>query len=73
MTITGPEGAEIRYTTNGTVPTAESNLYSEAITLNDTATVKAIAIKNGISSDTATKVFTKNGSNIGSEGFETGN
>ena len=73
VTITGPEGAEIRYTTNGTAPTDESDLYSEAITLNDTATVKAIAIKNGISSETATKVFTKNGSNIGSGGFETGN
>ena len=73
VTISGPDGAEIRYTTDGTAPNAESSLYSEAITLTDTATVKAIAIKNGESSEAATKVFTKNGSNIGSGGFETGN
>ena len=73
VSISGPDGAEIRYTTDGTAPNAESSLYSEAITLTDTATVKAIAIKNGVSSESATKVFTKNGSNVGSGGFETGN
>jgi len=73
VTISGPDGAEIRYTTDGTAPNAQSSLYSEAITLTDTATVKAIAIKNGESSEAATKVFTKNGSNVGSGGFETGN
>lgn len=73
VTISGPDGAEIRYTTDGTAPNAESTLYSEAITLTDTTTVKAIAIKNGVSSEAATKVFTKNGSNVGSGGFETGN
>ena len=73
VTISGPDGAEIRYTTDGTAPNTESTLYSEAITLTDTTTVKAIAIKNGESSEAATKVFTKNGSNIGSGGFETGN
>ena len=73
VTISGPDGAEIRYTTDGTAPNAQSSLYSEAITLSDTATVKAIAIKNGVSSEAATKVFTKNGSNIGSGGFDTGN
>ena len=72
VTISGPDGAEIRYTTDGTAPNAESQLYSEAITLTDTATVKAIAIKDGESSEEATKVFTKNGSNIGSGGFDTG-
>ena len=73
VTITGPEDAEIRYTTDGTAPNAQSPLYSEAITLTDTTTVKAIAIKDGVSSESATKVFTKNGSNVGSGGFETGN
>ena len=73
VTISGPDGAEIRYTTDGTAPNAESTLYSEAINLTDTTTVKAIAIKNGVSSEAATKVFTKNGSNVGSGGFETGN
>ena len=73
VTITGPEDAEIRYTTDGTAPNAQSTLYDTAITLTDTTTVKAIAIKNGVSSESATKVFTKNGSNVGSGGFETGN
>jgi len=73
VSISGPDGAEIRYTTDGTAPNAESSLYSEAITLSDTTTVKAIAIKDGESSEAATKVFTKNGSNVGSGGFETGN
>jgi len=73
VTITGPEDAEIRYTTDGTAPNAQSTLYDTAFTLSDTATVKAIAIKNGVSSEAATKVFTKNGSNVGSGGFETGN
>ena len=73
VTISGPDGAEIRYTTDGTAPNAQSSLYSEAITLSDTATVKAIAIKNGVNSEAAIKVFTKNGSNVGSGGFETGN
>ena len=71
VTITGPEDAEIRYTTDGTAPNAQSTLYDTAINLTDTTTVKAIAIKNGVSSEAATKVFTKNGSNVGSGGFET--
>ena len=60
VTISGPDGAEIRYTTDGSSPTAESSLYSEAITLNANATVKAIAIKDGVSSSVSTKEFTKN-------------
>ena len=59
MNMSGPDGAEIRYTTDGSTPTAESTLYSEAFTLSDSATVKAIAIKNGESSSVSTKVFTK--------------
>jgi hypothetical protein len=59
VTITGPAEAEIRYTTDGSTPTAESSLYSEALTLSETTTVKAIAIKNGVSSTVASKTFTK--------------
>ena len=50
VSISGPAGAEIRYTTDGSTPTAESTLYSEPFTLSDTATVKAIAIMGGVSS-----------------------
>ncbi len=59
VTITGPEEAEIRYTTDGSTPTAESSLYSEALALTSTTTVKAIAIKGGVSSTVTTKTFTK--------------
>ena len=59
VSISGPAGAEIRYTTDGSTPTAESALYSEAFTLSDTTTVKAIAIKNGESSEVASRLFTK--------------
>ena len=54
-------GAEIHYTTDGSTPTAESTLYSEAFTLTENTTVKAIAIKDGESSEVATKYFYKSG------------
>ncbi len=62
VTMTAESGAEIRYTTNGTSPTASSILYSAPLTLTatTTTTVKAIALKNGLNSSVATKVFTKN-------------
>ena len=59
VTMSGPEGAEIRYTTDGSVPTSESTLYSEAFSLSATTTVKAIAIKDGVSSEVTSKTFTK--------------
>jgi nucleoid DNA-binding protein len=59
VSISGPDGAEIHYTTDGSTPTAESTLYSEVFTLSDTTTVKAIAIKDGESSEVASKLFTK--------------
>ena len=59
VTMSGPEGAEIHYTTNGVNPTAESTLYAEPFSLSHTSTVKAIAIKNGVSSAVTTKYFTE--------------
>ena len=59
VTISGPDGAEIRYTTDGSTPTAVSTLYSAPFSLSDSATVKAIAIKDGKSSGVASKSFTK--------------
>ena len=43
------EGATIYYTTDGTDPTVNSNVYSEAIAVNATATIKAMAVKEGMS------------------------
>ena len=70
VTIQGPQGAEVRYTTDGSEPSAESTLYSEAITLNATTTIKAIAILDGETSEVASKTFTKSGE---SGGFDLGN
>ena len=70
VTIQGPQGAEVRYTTDGSDPSAESALYSEAITLNATTTIKAIAILDGETSEVASKTFTKSGE---SGGFDLGN
>lgn len=59
VTITGPSRAVIYYTTDGSTPTADSSVYSEAITLEATATVKAIAVKDGLTSAVADATFTK--------------
>ena len=72
VTIQGPQGAEVRYTTDGSTPTAGSTLYSEPFTLTDSATVKAIAILDGKSSEVATKAFNKSSSS-GGAGFDNGN
>ena len=59
VTISGPAEAELRYTTDGSTPTRESKLYSEPFTLSATTTVKAIAIKDGVSSSVTSRIFTK--------------
>ena len=59
VTMSGPEDAEIYYTTDGSTPTAQSTLYEGGFTLSDTTTVKAIAIKNGESSEVSTRLFNK--------------
>ena len=59
VTMSGPDGAEIRYTTDGSTPTASSTLYTEAITVSSSVTLKAIAIKDGQSSQVTTKQFVK--------------
>lgn len=40
--------ATIYYTDDGTEPTAESTVYSEAITITEDTTFKAIAVKDGM-------------------------
>lgn len=63
VSISAETGAEIHYTTDGSTPTAESTLYSAPFTLNSTTVVKAIAIKDGVSSEVATKNFSKSSGN----------
>ena len=69
VTMSGPEDAEIYYTTDGSTPSAQSTLYEGGFTLSDTTTVKAIAIKNGESSEVSTRLFSKGtGGNTGGNG-----
>ena len=42
------EGAKIYYTTDGTAPTTGSTLYNSAVTIDQTTSFKAIAIKEGL-------------------------
>ena len=51
-------GASIYYTTDGSTPTSSSTQYANAFTLPNNATVKAIAVKNGSSSNVASASFT---------------
>ena len=63
VTITATNGAIIYYTTDGTVPTKESQQYDTPITLTETTTIKAIAIEDGcIMSDVVEMAFTKESS-----------
>ena len=68
VTMNGPAGAEIHYTTDGTQPTAQSTLYTAPITLSETTVVKAIAIKDGQSSAVTSRTYTKGGNAGGGEG-----
>ena len=69
VTISGPDGAEIHYTTDGSTPTAESAVYSGALTFTETTTLKAIAIKDGVSSQVTSRTYTKgSGSGGGVQG-----
>ncbi|MCR5366030.1 MAG: chitobiase/beta-hexosaminidase C-terminal domain-containing protein [Prevotella sp.] len=70
VSISGPDGATIYYSENGDDPDANDTLYTQPFTIDETTTIKAIAIKDGVSSQVTTKVFTKGAG--GSGGFETG-
>ena len=52
------EGATIYYTTDGTDPTPNSEQYKEAIVVNQTTTIKAIAVKGTDESKVAEAAYT---------------
>jgi hypothetical protein len=56
-------GSSIRYTVNGSTPTASSTLYTGPITVSSSATVQAIALKSGLTnSAVASATYTIGGS-----------
>ena len=54
-------GAIIYYTTNGSTPSTSSTMYNGPITISETTTLKAIAIKDGTQSNVATATYTIGG------------
>lgn len=59
ITITSTEGSSIYYTLDGTTPTNASTLYEGPVSISETKTLKAIAIKNNwTDSDVATAEYT---------------
>ena len=59
VTIAAGEGATVYYTLDGNEPTAASTLYEGAITLTETATVKAVAVEGDVLSEVSEATFTK--------------
>ena len=51
------DGAEIRYTTDGKAPTAQSEKYTDAIEVEESTVIKAVAVKDG-TVDSAVSVTT---------------
>ena len=59
VTLSSADEGTIYYTTDGSEPTAVvENLYSEPITVNEAMTIKAIAVKSGLNSATASAAYT---------------
>lgn len=50
-------GAKIYYTLDGSEPTESSNLYQGAVTISTTATLRAIAVVNGIASPVTEQTY----------------
>ena len=51
------EDASIYYTLDGTEPTEASTLYTDSILVSATTTIKAIAVKDGVSSEVSTVTY----------------
>ena len=61
VTISAEDGADIFYTTDGTVPDGQSCAYTAPFTLTETTTVRAIAVRGEQRSEVAEATFRKIG------------
>lgn len=62
VSMTGSEGVDIRYTTDGSEPSAQSRLYSKPLTVDNTTILRAVEVKDGkVSSaiSTVSYIFTQ--------------
>lgn len=58
VTLSAEDGASIYYTTDGEEPTTSSTQYATPIEVAQTTTIKAIAVKDGVSSAVASATYT---------------
>ena len=73
VSMSAEAGATIHYTLDGSTPTASTGtVYSGPVTLTETTTVKAIAVKDGVSSSVTSRVYTKGGNAGGGDGEGSG-
>lgn len=59
VTISAADGSAVYYTTDGSNPDTNSSVYSAAISISATTTVKAIAVKDGLITGVSSKAFNK--------------
>lgn len=59
VTISAADGSAVYYTTDGSNPDTNSSVYSAAINISATTTVKAIAVKDGLITGVSFKAFNK--------------
>lgn len=59
VTISAADGSAVYYTTDGSNPDTNSSVYSAAISISATTTVKAIAVKDGLITGVSSKTFNK--------------